>query len=180
MGSLLNDFYDKHLVDIYDFSPESWEEALRIAGSGLVREGYITADYIDEIIQNVKDNGPYIVIVPGVVMPHAMADSSAVLGTAIGFSKFKEDISFDPDDPDNEEKKGRLFFTLAAKDSREHLENISKLMDLLLTDGMIEALEGLENLQDYKAMMTEHLGKPTAASSSHFPPHVGTNVIERK
>lgn len=159
MKSLLNDFYDKHLVDIYDFSPESWEDALRIAGLGLVREGYIKAGYIDEIIQNVKDNGPYIVIVPGVVMPHAMADSAAVLGTAIGFTKFKKDVSFDLEDSDNdnEEKKGRLFFTLAAKDSREHLENISKLMDLLLTDGMIEKLEKIENLQDYEAIMTERL-----------------------
>ncbi|MDR2977175.1 MAG: PTS sugar transporter subunit IIA [Streptococcaceae bacterium] len=147
MGNLLNDFYEKRLVEIYDESPESWEEAINLAGQGLMREGYITGQYIEEIIQNVKENGPYIVIVPGVVIPHAMARSEAVLGTAIGFSKFREDVVFD------EEKRGKLFFTLAARDEKEHLENIGKLMDLLMTDGMIERLGKVENLKEYENLL---------------------------
>jgi PTS system ascorbate-specific IIA component len=147
MKNLLTDFYEKHLVDIYDETPASWEKAIRMAGRGLLREGYITGQYLDEIIQNVKENGPYIVIVPGVVIPHAMARSAAVLGTAVGFAKFKDDIAFD------DEKKGKLFFTLAAQDEKEHLENISKLMDLLMTDGMIEDLEKIDNLRDYEELL---------------------------
>lgn len=148
--TMLKYFHDNDLVRIYDETPQDWREALRIASENLKEKGIITDAYINEIIKNVEVNGAYIVIVPGVVMPHALATGPGVLGTGIGFAKFSEMVSFEAGNP---EKQGKLFFTLAAKNEEQHLENIQNLMALLMTDGMIEALSNIETLDDFNQVM---------------------------
>jgi len=148
--TMLKYFHDNDLVRIYDETPQDWREALRIASENLKEKEIITDAYINEIIKNVEVNGAYIVIVPGVVMPHALATGPGVLGTGIGFAKFSEMVSFEEGNP---EKQGKLFFTLAAKNEEQHLENIQNLMALLMTDGMIEALSSIETLDDFNQVM---------------------------
>ena len=53
----------------------------------------------------------------------------------------------------NEEKQAKLFFTLAAKNPDEHMANIATLSDLLMTDGVIEALENIESIADFEALL---------------------------
>lgn len=148
--TMLKYFHDNDLVRIYDETPQDWREALRIASENLKEKEIITDAYINEIVKNVEVNGAYIVIVPGVVMPHALATGPGVLGTGIGFAKFSEMVSFEEGNP---EKQGKLFFTLAAKNEEQHLENIQNLMVLLMTDGMIEALSNIETLDDFNQVM---------------------------
>lgn len=150
--SMLNYFYDNDLVRIYEEEPKDWREALKISSENLVSKKIIGNKYVDEIISNVEANGAYIVIVPGVVMPHALATSSNVYDTGISFSKFKNPIYFESD---NDEKQGKLFFTLAAKDENQHLKNIQNLMDLLLKDDIIEKLSNIDSMEDYLKIMNE-------------------------
>jgi len=147
---LLNDFLEKDLVDIRHEPAEDWRDALRQAGAKLIEHEYIKKEYLGEIIKNVEKNGPYIVIVPGVAMPHALAESTNVLGTAISFTKFPEPVVFDKDNPDSQ---AQLFFTLAAKDPDQHLKNISDLSDLLMTDGLIDKLLAVDSVADFKAVV---------------------------
>ena len=147
---LLKDFLEKDLVDIRSAPPADWRDALRQAAGKLVEHQYILPGYVDEIIGNVEKNGPYIVIVPGVAMPHAMAESTNVLGTAIGFAKFPEPVIFDPSDPT---KQAQLFFTLAAKEPDQHLQNIGDLSDMLMTEGLIEQLLAVNSVDDFKAII---------------------------
>ncbi|WP_137601702.1 PTS sugar transporter subunit IIA [Paucilactobacillus nenjiangensis] len=150
--SMLNYFYDNDLIRIYKNQPKDWRDSLKISSENLVSKDIITEEYVNEIINNVETNGAYIVIVPGVVMPHALATGPGVLDTGISFSKFEEPVSFEKDNP---EKQGKLFFTLAAKDEEQHLKNIQDLMELLLTEGMIEALSGIETMEDYEHVMRD-------------------------
>lgn len=149
---MLNYFYDNDLIRIYKDQPKDWRDSLKISSENLVSKDIITEEYVNEIINNVETNGAYIVIVPGVVMPHALATGPGVLDTGISFSKFEEPVSFEKDNP---EKQGKLFFTLAAKDEEQHLKNIQDLMELLLTEGMIEALSGIETMEDYEHVMRD-------------------------
>jgi PTS system ascorbate-specific IIA component len=150
---MLNYLYQNDLVRIIDRVPETWEESIRISGENLIEKGLIDASYIDDIITCVKEFGPYIVLVPGVAMPHASEKCTGVLGTAIAFSKFKESISFEEGNP---EKEARLFFTLAAKNPEEHMANIMALSEMLMTDGLIEDLEAIETMADYEAVMAKY------------------------
>ncbi|MCO6542445.1 MAG: PTS sugar transporter subunit IIA [Lactobacillus sp.] len=150
---LLEDMIERDLVDVKTSSPKDWKEALKQASDKLIEHGYIKPGYTDEIINNVVTNGPYIVIVPGVAMPHAMAESDNVLGTAIGFTKFPQPVVFDENNPDSH---AQLFFTLAARDPKIHLKNISDLSEVLMADGFIEKLLNIQNVEDFKKIVKEY------------------------
>lgn len=149
---MLKYFKDKNLVNYTSLKPASWEEAIYESCRKLKENGYITDQYIEEIIASVKEHGPYIVIVPQVAMPHAQATSEGVLGTAISFTKFKEPVVF-YDQEFDEDKPATLFFTLAAKNPDEHLGNITNLMALLGEEGMIEKLLETQTLEDFEQLL---------------------------
>ncbi|KWX58313.1 PTS sugar transporter subunit IIA [Lactobacillus crispatus] len=150
---MLRYFLENNLLNITDEHPETWEEAIRVAGKVMKQDKLVTDDYIDSVIADVKKYGPYIVIVPGVAMPHSKADSEGVLGTGIGLTILPEPVSFDESDPD---KSAKLFFMLAAKDNNTHVKNIAHLSDMLMEDNMIYDLSKVKNLDDYKAVMKKH------------------------
>lgn len=148
---MLSYFLENDLVRFSEKKPANWQEAIQISCENLLEKNIISQLYVDEIIECVNKFGPYIVIVPGVAMPHSSEESQGVLGTAISFTKLKEKVVFEEG---NEEKDARLFFTLAAQNSEQHVENISKLSEMLMTDGVIEALMEADSIEDYKEVMT--------------------------
>ncbi len=150
---MLKYFYENNLVKYSDKELTDWREAISESCQLLLEKGVINQSYIDEIITCVEEYGPYIVIVPQVAMPHSSEESKGVFGTAISFTKMKQEIDFE--DP-NEEKKAILFFTLAAKNPDEHMENIQNLSELLMTDGLIEDLVKTESMDDYLKVMKKY------------------------
>lgn len=118
----------------------------------LREQGLVTADYGGEIVECIEEFGPYIVIIPGVAMPHSTQSSINCLGTGISLTIFAHDVEFDSGD---EEKRARLFFTLAAKNNEDHLKNIQNLMDLLMDEGIVERLLDVNDLEAYQRLMNE-------------------------
>lgn len=151
---MLQYFKDKSLIHYVATVPDDWQTAIRLSCEGLVEQGYITADYVTEIVNNVIDNGPYIVIANQIAMPHALAESRNVLGTAISFTKFPAPIRF-YDEKQHEEKVATLFFTLAAKDAASHLKNIQNLMDLLMNEEVVAALLETHSPADYDQVLAK-------------------------
>ncbi|MBL1228206.1 PTS sugar transporter subunit IIA [Enterococcus sp. BWB1-3] len=150
---MLGYFYENDLIRLSEKVPENWEEAVKISCENLLEKEIINQTYIDEIIDCVKEFGPYIVIVPGVAMPHSSEKSEGVFGTAISFTKMPKEIVFEEG---NAEKNASLFFTLAAKNSEEHVQNISKLSEMLMVDGLIDDLSAIETMSDYKDVMEKY------------------------
>lgn len=105
-----------------------WKDALIEACSLLVENGSITNDYIDDIIQSVLDNGPYIVIMPGFALAHAKP-SEHVLKTDLALAVFDEDIEFySVNDP------VRLIITIASPDPQSHLDRLAKIASKMIDD----------------------------------------------
>ncbi len=150
---MLKYFFDNGLVKYSDKEITDWKEAITESCQLLLDKQLIDQTYIDEIIQCVKEYGPYIVIVPQVAMPHSSEKSQGVFGTAISFTKMQEAIQFESD---GEEKSAILFFTLAAKNPEEHMENIQRLSELLMTDGLIDRLAATHSLEEYQMVMQEY------------------------
>jgi len=125
---------------------ENWEDAIRMSCKLLTEEGIINPGYADEIIAAVHELGPYMVLMPGFALPHAMKDSPNAHGTAIAFMKLAQPVSFDPN---NSEKDASVFFTLVARDSDEHLKNMRKLWKMLTNEDLcadllkVSSVEGL-------------------------------------
>ena len=133
---MLKEFVEKDCCLFID-KAENWQEAIRISCQPLVKNKIADEAYADELIENVNNHGPYIVLIPGVAMPHSVEGSGHVKKTAISFMKVEEPVHFDPDDP---EKDAVLFFTLAAADSEEHLKNMGRLCTMLSNEDLLEDL----------------------------------------
>ena len=67
--------------------------------------------------------------------------------------KVEKEVDFDPEDPD---KKARLFFSLAATDHEKHLENIQALMDTLMNEEIVDALLEAKTIEDLKAIAEKY------------------------
>lgn len=151
---MLNYFFDNELIRYSDKEITNWKEAIAESCQLLMDKEIINQHYVDEIIRCVEEHGPYIVIVPQVAMPHSSEKSEGVFGTAISFTKMKQPVSFESSD--GEEKSAVLFFTLAAKNAEEHMENIQNLSEMLMTDGLIDSLVATNSIEDYQAVMEQY------------------------
>lgn len=109
-----------------DVRVADWREAVTAAGDLIVATGTSTDTYTAEMIQNVVDNGPYIVIAPGFAFAHARP-SPAVLRTGMSWVRLAEPVEFGHESNDPVE----LVVALAAQDSGAHTTAMAGLARLL-------------------------------------------------
>jgi len=128
---------------------ENWEDAIRMSCELLINEGVISSGYADEVIAAVHELGPYIVLMPGFALPHAMKGSSNAHNNGIAFMKLAKPVSFNPD---NNEKDASVFFTLAARDSEEHLLNMRKLWKMLTNEELCADLLKVSSMEELSAL----------------------------
>ncbi|GCF94401.1 sugar transporter [Enterococcus florum] len=76
-----------------DYAAADWQAAVRRAGSILLQDQYVTKEYIEGMIQFIEGTDPYIVISPGVAIPHAEASQGA-LRIGASFVRLKEPVKF--------------------------------------------------------------------------------------
>jgi Phosphotransferase system mannitol/fructose-specific IIA domain (Ntr-type) len=147
---MLDYLLEQDLINFTDKIASDWKDAIRISSEVLLDKGLIKDTYVEELISSVEEYGPYIVLVPGVAMPHSQAESEGVVGTAISFTHFNQPVSFESG---NSDKDAQLFFTIAAKNPEEHMENISALSELLMEEGMIDKLLAAKSLDDIRQLV---------------------------
>lgn len=108
-------------------------------------EGIVDRTYADEIITCINKHGPYIVILPGIALPHSTENAKGAHSTAIGFMKCSMPISFEKGNP---EKDAQIFFTLSSTNPNEHLANMKQLYTILTNSDVLEKLKKIEKPQD--------------------------------
>lgn len=118
-----------------------WREAIKISVMPLEKGGYVKECYKDEIIKNVEELGPYIVIADHIALPHARPEQGTI-ETQIGITLFRQDIEFD-----GKETTARLFVTLAAKDSDSHLNALMQISELLSEEEVVEEIINSPDVQ---------------------------------
>ena len=74
-------------------SIDSWKNAVRLAAEPLLTQGYMTEQYIEAILKNHEQLGPYYVLAPGLAMPHARPEQG-VLRNGLSLLHIKEGVSF--------------------------------------------------------------------------------------
>ncbi|MEV6127738.1 PTS sugar transporter subunit IIA [Streptomyces violaceusniger] len=109
-----------------DVRAADWREAIGAAGRLMVETGATTDEYTGEMVANVEENGPYIVIAPGVAFAHSRP-SPAVLRTGMSWVRLAEPVEFghESNDPVT------LVVALAAQDSAAHTSAMASLARLL-------------------------------------------------
>ncbi len=118
---------------------DTWQEAVKLSTDSLVETGYVDPDYYQQIVNCVEKYGPYVVFEHYVAMPHSQEGAEGVHKTSVGFMRVKDEVDFGKDE-DGEEKVAKLFFTLAACNPNEHLENMQQLMSVFTNYPLLDAL----------------------------------------
>ena len=129
---------------------DSWQEGVRLSTESLVKTGYVSENYYQQIVDCIEKYGPYVVFDHLIAMPHSQEGAEGAFKTGVGFLRVKEDVDFGKDE-DGEQKIARLFFTLAAKDPSEHIDNIQQLMNVFCNDELIDALLVADTPEDILA-----------------------------
>jgi mannitol/fructose-specific phosphotransferase system IIA component (Ntr-type)/galactitol-specific phosphotransferase system IIB component len=145
LKDLLTDKSIKLNVDAKD-----WEDCVRKGGALLEQNGCIESRYTDAMVDSVKEIGPYIVIAPGIAMPHARPEAGS---KKIGMSllTLKHPIKFGNKDNDPV----RIVVCLCAIDSSTHLKAMSELVVLLGDDEKIEKINVAENVSDILCLLED-------------------------
>jgi len=150
---MLKEFVENHHCKFAQ-SAKDWQEAVRMSCESLEADGTVEPNYKEDIIACVEKYGPYIVIMPNVALPHSQEGASGVNRTAVAFMKLEEPVSFEPGNP---EKDAVLFFTLASCNPEQHMNNISRLSEMLMNEELVEALLKAENEGDLLDIQAKYL-----------------------
>lgn len=108
-------------------SVKDWEQSVHVAVQPLVDGGYAEARYIDGIIANAKELGPYFVLCPDLALLHARPEQGA-LKQQLAVTVLREPVRFKEEGPDV-----RLLVTLVATDSDSHI-NVMRQLAMMFGD----------------------------------------------
>ncbi|RFA36999.1 hypothetical protein CAI16_02675 [Virgibacillus dokdonensis] len=119
------------------------DSAVKLSGELLLKNDLIKRDYIEAMVNNVHENGTYIVIAPGIAMPHARPEYGA---KEIGFSivTLKDPIAFGhrTNDP------VRIVIGFCAIDHETHLTALSELVGVLNQEEKLTAILNAESSKE--------------------------------
>ena len=119
----------------------TWQDAVREAGKLLQQSGAVTSGYIDAMIKVAEELGPYIVIAPGIALPHAATKDGAIQ-TAMSLVKLAEPINFG--NPDHDPV--RLVLGLSAVDKKEHMLALKTLAEIFLVKDLVDRFHQAESV----------------------------------
>jgi PTS system ascorbate-specific IIA component len=131
-----NEYIIKENAVYCQLEATDWKDAIIKGGQLLLDRGAATPDYLQTIIRKCEENGPYIVIAPGIAMPHARPEEGA-LALGYGIVTLKTPVNFG--DPDNDPI--QLLIYLAAPDVKSHNEEaVCQIADLCDDEDAIDAI----------------------------------------
>ncbi|WP_244833520.1 PTS sugar transporter subunit IIA [Clostridium sp. BJN0001] len=148
---MLKKLIEKNRFSFHD-GFDKWEDAIQEACMPLIKDGAVEQAYVDSIINNVNKYGPYIVIAPDICIPHAQEGAVGVNETAVCFMRSKKPVHFGEDSDTD----ARLFFVLASTDNNIHLQNLSKLVELVENQDVVEKLIAAECKEDLEKIYKEY------------------------
>ena len=139
---MLNDLITREKIQFVN-KVETWQEAIELSARPLIDDNSIEHKYVEKVIQNVNELGPYIVIAPKIAISHARPEDGVnqlgmtlmILDEAVNFSEDSDRLV-------------NIVITLAAPDNEKHLLALQQLSTMLL-----EELEYLLTLRDKEAVI---------------------------
>lgn len=121
---------------VLNADPKDKWEAIKISGSILVEQGYVTPSYIDDMIEREKGFGVYIG--NHVAIPHGLVESAdKIIKSGISIVQTPKGVSFG-------EEKAYVFIGIAGK-GMEHIDILQKVAMVCMD------VENVEKIRDAKS-----------------------------
>ena len=120
-----------------------WQAAVRETGQILVDHDLAEETYIDAMIEMVKELGPYIVMTPGIAIPHARPEEGA---RKVGFAavKLAKPINFGNMDNDPV----HLVLGFCSPNAQAHVELLARIAEVLSTENILELIKNTKTAED--------------------------------
>lgn len=128
------------------------EAAIQVSGHLLFRNDYADKSYITAMLENYSKNGNYIVIAPGIAIPHA-APGTLVHHQGLSLVTLKHPLDFGH--PQNDPV--RLVFGFCASDHESHLEMLMDLASLLEQPHDVARLKSAVTKEEISQIISEQV-----------------------
>jgi len=119
-------------VNIY---AHDWKDAIRKSGQLLLGIDAVKPEYIDAMIRFCEENQAYIVLAPGIALPHARPEDG-VKKMCLSLITLERPVNFGH--PQNDPVD--IVIALGAIDHSSHINALSQLAELLMEEENIEAI----------------------------------------
>jgi mannitol/fructose-specific phosphotransferase system IIA component (Ntr-type) len=113
-----------------------WQDAIRQAGNLLVKCGGAEECYIEAMIQVVQEAGPYIVIAPGIAIPHARPEYGA-LETCFAVLVLEPPVTFGHQENDPVS----LIVAFSSPNKDAHISTLTTLARQFGRDGFLQDVQ---------------------------------------
>lgn len=128
----------------------TWEDSIRMSSMSLLNDSKISNSYVETILENIKDNGPYIYFEPGLAIAHSRPEDGVYqLGLSMGI--FKKGVAF------SDNLVANIVFVLAPIDHVTHLRVLNEMMDIFSTEKYFEKIVDAKNPNEVISTLNEAL-----------------------
>lgn len=119
---------------------QDWKDAVKIGGELLEKDGKIEHRYIEAMVETVNKIGAYIVIAPGLAMPHARPECGA---KEIGMSliTLENPVPFGNEEYDPVD----LVILFCAVDNSSHIKLLAEFMELIEDEDFLSTARSADN-----------------------------------
>ena len=145
----LKDLFTEKNIEL-DMTGDSPEDIIRAGGNLLLQNGSIREDYIDEMLASYKKLKAYMVISPGIAIPHARPDSF-VIKSGISFIRLKNPVYFGH--PENDPVS--LVFSIAGTSGDNHIELIQMLSEILFDKDIMNGFYNVKTKKDFLKLLSD-------------------------
>jgi ascorbate PTS system EIIA or EIIAB component len=127
---------------------EDWRAAVRIAGEALAISGSAKPAYGGEMVRMIEENGPYIVIAPGLALAHARPGPT-VHHTGLSIVTLARPVNFGH--PHNDPVS--VVLGLAVATATDHLEAVAAVANVFNDSTAIADLAAATSAADVQRIM---------------------------
>lgn len=128
----------------FDVVAKDRNQAISLAGEILVKQKKVDSSYIPAMIENCEKFGPYIVLAPGLAIPHA-APNAGIKELGISCVILNEPVVFGNEENDPV----KLVICIASPDNKSHLELLSELSAIIMDPQRLNQLECVQTKQEF-------------------------------
>jgi transcriptional antiterminator/mannitol/fructose-specific phosphotransferase system IIA component len=132
---------------LLDYEAKDWEDAIRCAGRLLYQTGAVEKRYIEYMVENIKEHGPYIVVCKETALPHANTENGAI-AEAASLVRLKKPIDFHSGTNDPV----RYIIGMSIKSAQSINQSIYDMMTIFGTDDIrrnLEKVNSPEKVMEY-------------------------------
>lgn len=143
----IKDIIQPDVIEL-NVSASNRDEAIYKAGSLLLKQGIVEERYIEAMLKSCNDLGPYIVLVPGVAIPHARPEAGAN-GLGISIITLKEAIPFGNEENDPV----HTVIALASDNNKNHLGLLTSLSDFLMDNEKVNKMHEAKTADEVMSLL---------------------------